>query len=102
MLVIKCPICGDRDYTEFNYGGDASVVRPSVDELDHEAWEQYVFSRCNPRGWHEEYWHHVHGCRSWLIVERNTQTHEVRNTSLAQVVQQKGNAAGTSDVRTKE
>jgi sarcosine oxidase subunit delta len=24
-----------------------------------------------------EYWHHGGGCRSWLVVERDTATHEI-------------------------
>ena len=29
MLRITCPCCGERDYTEFRYGGDASKPRPA-------------------------------------------------------------------------
>ena len=28
MLRITCPWCGERDYTEFRYGGDAEKERP--------------------------------------------------------------------------
>lgn len=83
MLKINCPICGLRHETEFTYGADASVRRPQMDETDIEAWVNYVFIRDNPRGWHREYWHHVQGCRQWLIIERNTLTHEIRSESLA-------------------
>jgi sarcosine oxidase delta subunit len=27
MLRIPCPLCGERDYTEFHYGGDAGKRR---------------------------------------------------------------------------
>jgi sarcosine oxidase subunit delta len=36
-----------------------------------------VFIRDNPRGAHHEYWQHVHGCRQWLRVVRDTVTHEI-------------------------
>ena len=31
-----------------------------------------VFVRDNPMGEHREYWQHVHGCRQWLFVVRDT------------------------------
>ncbi|MDP1910672.1 MAG: sarcosine oxidase subunit delta [Hyphomicrobium sp.] len=83
MLRIKCPVCGQRDETEFVYGGDATLVRPAHGETDPKIWSDYVFLRNNPRGPHREYWHHVHGCRQWLVVERNTLTHEIGETVLA-------------------
>jgi heterotetrameric sarcosine oxidase delta subunit len=76
MLRIHCPWCGERDHTEFSYGGDATVVRPGGDAPD-EVWLNYVYIRDNPRGAHQEYWHHVQGCRQWLRVTRNTLTHEI-------------------------
>ena len=83
MLRINCPVCGLRDETEFVYGADASIVRPSMDEADQKTWLDYVFFRDNPRGAHKEYWHHVQGCRQWLVLDRNTLTHEVGKCQLA-------------------
>lgn len=76
MLRINCPFCGFRDHSEFTYGGDASVVYPSLD-AETEQWHDAVFLRENIRGLQSETWHHVHGCRMWLIVERDTLTHEI-------------------------
>ena len=83
MLRLDCPVCGTRDETEFTYGGDATVRRPDDGETDAQAWLDYVFSRDNPRGPHKEFWHHVQGCRQWLIVERDTLTHEITTCTLA-------------------
>jgi heterotetrameric sarcosine oxidase delta subunit len=83
MLRINCPVCGLRDETEFTYGGDATVVRPPLTEADPAKWLDYVFFRDNPRGPHKEYWHHVTGCRQWLVVDRNTLTHEIGAVRLA-------------------
>ena len=83
MIRITCPVCGTRAETEFTYGGDATVSRPGEDETSMQPWLDYVFNRDNPRGWHREYWHHVHGCRQWVILERNTLTHEVGVCTLA-------------------
>lgn len=81
-MLIPCPVCGLRDHEEFAYGGDATVVRPNIAERDPVPWAAYVYDRKNPRGAHQEYWHHVHGCRQWLAVTRDTQTHEVSSAQL--------------------
>ena len=83
MLRIDCPVCGPRSETEFTYGEDATVTRPDHNEPDMQPWIDYVFVRDNPRGWHKEYWHHVQGCRQWLVLERNTLTHETGRCRLA-------------------
>ena len=86
MIRIHCPVCGLRDETEFTYGADATVTRPDVDEPRLEMWLDYVFNRDNPCGPHSEYWHHVQGCRQWLVLERNTLTHDVGACRLAREV----------------
>ena len=46
----------------------------------------YVYLRDNPRGRYEEFWHHTSGCRRWLVVTRDTATHEIeasRDVALA-------------------
>ena len=83
MIRIPCPFCGERDHTEFSYGSDATVTRPSPEETDLQVWLDYVFFRDNPRGPHREYWHHVNGCRQWLIVDRDTLTHEISRVVLS-------------------
>jgi len=82
MLLIPCPYCGPRDSTEFTYGGDATVAMPdlSADFLD--GWYEYIYLRENPRGPHREYWLHS-GCRAWLVVERDTLTHEIGSVQAA-------------------
>ena len=87
MLRITCPVCGLRDETEFSYGGDATVLRPAHDEANADVWFDFVFLRDNPRGPHREYWHHVHGCRQWLVVERDTLTHKIGGAVLARDVE---------------
>lgn len=76
MFRFTCPHCGDRDVTEFTYGGDATVAVPALD-ADGDTWFDAVYTRENPRGPHLEYWHHVAGCRQWIRVRRDTLTHEV-------------------------
>jgi sarcosine oxidase subunit delta len=38
---------------------------------------EYVYLRTNPAGRHRDLWYHGSGCRSWLVVTRDTSTHEV-------------------------
>jgi sarcosine oxidase subunit delta len=83
MLRIPCPICGTRDEVEYNYGGDAGVRRPGIAETSLEAWIDFLFKRENIRGAHREYWHHVNGCRQWLVVQRDTRTHAIASVKLA-------------------
>ena len=83
MLRIKCPHCGERDHSEFRYHGDASRQRPALGEGDQESWYDFTFNRPNPRGPHKEYWQHVMGCRQWLVVERDTVSHDVISVEAA-------------------
>ncbi len=77
-MLIPCPHCGTRPVEEFTFLGDASVKRPTTnDPSSMEQWYDYVYLRDNPRGRFDEYVHHSGGCRAWLVVSRNTETHEV-------------------------
>ncbi|WP_299861587.1 sarcosine oxidase subunit delta [uncultured Hoeflea sp.] len=74
--LINCPHCGVRPREEFTIRGDAGPVRPAPD-ADFGAWDAYVHLRDNVRGPMAEHWQHSGGCRRWLVVERDTFTHEV-------------------------
>jgi sarcosine oxidase subunit delta len=79
---IECPYCGPRGSEEFVYMGDAGVRRPPED-APAEAFHDYVYLRDNPAGRHAEYWLHAHGCRSVVVVSRDTRTHAVFSVSAA-------------------
>jgi len=83
MLRINCPHCGERNYTEFRYGGDAAKCRPAHGSTDVRAWHDHVFVFDNPKGLHREFWQHVNGCRQWLVLERDTQTNAVGRSYFA-------------------
>ncbi len=75
---IACPHCGERGSEEFAYFGDATVSRPAGASAQAKgAWMDYVYLRDNPAGAHRELWHHVHGCRTWLVVTRDTRNHAI-------------------------
>lgn len=80
---LTCPICGERDRREFYYQGDAVALERPAPDAGAEAWDDYVHLRDNLAGVRRELWHHEAGCGAWLVVERNTATHEVHGVSLA-------------------
>jgi methylglutamate dehydrogenase subunit B len=79
---IPCPYCGERDIAEFVYRGDASPTRPD-DSAGESDFFQYVYLRDNPAGAIREHWYHVSGCRGWIVVDRDTRTHDIRGAVLA-------------------
>ena len=95
-MIINHPLLGPRDAAEFVYLGDASLIdRPDwQDEQAAEKFHDYLYLRDNPAGEHRELWYHEQGDRSWLVVTRNTLTHDVLNVELARDVARKSGRAG--------
>jgi sarcosine oxidase subunit delta len=78
MFLIRCPYCGERDMSEFGYGGEAHIARPTRSETMSDAdWADFVFLRNNPKGLLPERWNHQAGCRRWFNVVRNTATDDI-------------------------
>ena len=84
-MIIEHPLLGPRDSQEFVYLGDASLLgRPDWKADDAEdAFFDYQYLRDNPAGSHRELWYHEMGDRSWLIVTRDTVSHEILTVELA-------------------
>ena len=81
MLLIVCPNCGPRPEIEFRCGGEAHIARPADPaKVDDAAWADYLFNRTNPKGVHAERWLHVHGCRRWFNVLRDTASDRLLDT----------------------
>ena len=92
-MIIPHPLLGPRDSAEFTYMGDASLMlRPDGMAQDQTAEEilaafvDYGYVRDNPAGLHQELWFHEQGDRSWLVVTRDTTTHEIIKAELARDV----------------
>ncbi len=87
-MIINHPLLGPRDAQEFTYLGDASLMdRPdAADPQAAEKFHDYMYLRDNPAGEHRELWYHEQGDRSWLVVTRNTLTHEISKVELARDV----------------
>lgn len=94
-MIINHPLLGPRDAQEFTYLGDASLLdRPNWQAPDAaQAFHDYLYLRDNPAGDHRELWFHEQGDRSWLVVTRNTLTHEILNVELARDVAKARRAA---------
>lgn len=84
-MIINHPLLGPRDSSEFVVLGDACLIdRPDWSDADAaEKFHDYLHVRDNPAGMHRELWYHEHGDRSWLVVTRDTVTHEISNVELA-------------------
>ena len=84
-MIIEHPLLGPRDISEFVYLGDASLIdRPDrKSEGAAELFHDYLYLRENPARKHRELWFHEQGDRSWLIVTRDTVTHEISKVEFA-------------------
>ena len=45
-------------------------------------WDAYLHQRDNPAGMTRDLWYHEAGCAQWLVVTRNTVTHEISGVEL--------------------
>lgn len=87
-MIINHPLLGPRDAAEFVVMGDASLInRPDWQAADAaQSFHDYQYLRDNPAGSHRELWFHEQGDRSWLVVTRDTLTHEITDVKLARDV----------------
>ena len=79
---IPCPLCGPRDKREFYYFGAEDYLNRPAPDAPLEAWDSYLHLRDNPAGITRDLWYHETGCASWLLITRNTVTHEIRDVAL--------------------
>ncbi len=85
---LNCPNCGWRDIREFTYIGSADFLDRPEPDAPIEVWDDYIHNRTNPDGITRELWFHEQGCGAWLVVTRNTRTHEIINCQLASDVKE--------------
>lgn len=84
-MLIPHPTLGLRDSREFTYLGDARLLeRPDWQSPGAlESFDDHVHLRDNPAGPHRELWFHTMGDQSWLVVTRDTGTHEIVDAVFA-------------------
>jgi len=72
-MLVPCPWCGERDESEFSFGGEAHLERPN-ESCSDKNWTEYIFMRKNIKGEAKERWNHSSGCRQWFNAIRDTTT----------------------------
>ncbi|MDD7970721.1 sarcosine oxidase subunit delta [Roseinatronobacter alkalisoli] len=95
-MIINHPLLGPCDAQEFTYLGDARLIERPDGMADGAAaaFFDYAYLRENPAGEHRELWFHEQGDRSWLVVTRNTLTHDIISVELARdVARRQGRSA---------
>jgi methylglutamate dehydrogenase subunit B len=105
-MIINHPLLGPRDSSEFVYLGDAALLnRPQWQGAEAskadiqqsiERFHYYLYIRDNPAAEHRELWYHEQGDRSWLVVTRDTVTHEILAVELARDIALQRNQTGIS------
>lgn len=88
---LTCPLCGPRDRREFYYYGAEDYLSRPAPEAPIEAWDDHLHLRANPAGVTRDLWYHEGGCASWLMVTRNTVSHEI--LKVERIADRKGGAA---------
>jgi len=69
MLRIPCPHCGPRIESEFINAGETRARADAEIEA--------VYFRDNAKGEVREYWYHLHGCRLWFEIRRDSANNQV-------------------------
>jgi sarcosine oxidase subunit delta len=86
-----------RDQVEFRYGGEAGVERPVDPQASSDSeWAGYLYLRDNRKGLQRERWVHIHGCRQWFELWRDTATHAWHDVAGT------GDGTGTSSEASSE
>lgn len=78
MKLMRCPLNGHRNISEFAYGGEVTQM-PAPNGCSSEDWADYIFLRDNAAGVVREWWYHT-PTSYWFIAERNTVTDEIVST----------------------
>ena len=73
-FLLTCPNCGQREITDFVYGGEV-VERP--ERPTERQLRAYNYMRANRAGVQREWWYHRSGCALWFLADRDTRTNEV-------------------------
>ena len=78
MKIMKCPLNGPRNISEFVYGGEMKDM-PDPSTCPQEEWADFVFFKENQEGLVREWWCHA-ATSYWFIAERDTATDEIIRT----------------------
>ena len=98
-MIINHPLLGPRDAQEFVYLGDAALInRPDGLTASLTRCTTMPICATTRPDEHRELWYHEQGDRSWLVVTRNTVTHEITKVELARDVAARHGAVEMSQI----
>ena len=78
MKIMRCPLNGDRNISEFACLGAVKEM-PQPEATDDDAWADHIWLADNPAGLIREWWCHT-PTNYFFIAERNTVTDEIVRT----------------------
>jgi len=78
MKILRCPLNGPRNVSEFTYGGEYHP-QPDPDLCDDRSWAEHVFFHDNTAGIVIEWWCHT-ASADWFLAERDTRTDQIVRT----------------------
>ena len=84
MMLLNCPNCGERNVSEFRYGGEFNSRPKDAMNVPEEEWVDFIYMRDNKVGVQKEWWYHRSGCATWFLAQRHTKSNEVIETSFWQ------------------
>ena len=85
MLLIPCPYCGERDESEFSYGGGSRDYPSLGEDYSINDWFQSVYLPKLDQNTLCEYWYHNAGCEQRDDVKRNLFTHKIELASSRKI-----------------
>ena len=83
MLLLSCPNCGDRNASEFRYGGPLNPRPVDPEKAEEDSWIRYLYLQTNTMEHETEWWYHT-ASGIWFLADRNNETDEVVRTYLYQ------------------
>ncbi|MGE5267938.1 MAG: sarcosine oxidase subunit delta [Deltaproteobacteria bacterium] len=78
MKILRCPLNGPRNISEFVWGGEMKPMPNPATATDAE-WTEYLFLEDNIAGEITEWWLHA-PTNYWFVARRNTITDEIIET----------------------
>jgi heterotetrameric sarcosine oxidase delta subunit len=81
MLLINCPYCGERDESEFRYGGRRVIYPPLDSSAGIEKWHRAIHLHDNSQEPIREFWYHESACELWIEINRDIDSHETTPVS---------------------
>lgn len=78
MKLLTCPLNGQRNISEFTYGGEYHQM-PDHQQASSREWAEHVFFHDNNAGIVTEWWCHS-ASSYWFLAQRNTISDEILRT----------------------